>query len=427
MNRYEKNIIGGILARRVLASDINLLPSDFSDTELGACLEILKKYEENNQHVDAELLAELLVTEKTDIAFLSEQDFILMQASASSATIVLDAVKKIKAESLKNYLLTETANVATASDKSAETLLNRLKRIVETAESEFSSAENNFVMIEDLADGMEAMYEDFHQGISYAVPTFFSQFDELLLDGFSKGDLHLILGQTGAGKSSLALNCIRNQAVNGCFVGLVSLEMSDKENVMRFQASDASIPRWKMRKGLSDYDLKRLVEHLKTFKGVPIAIDTRTQDIETLRLNVKPLVEEKDLKILYVDYLQLMNSKKVNDTRANEVQTISRELKKLAMELDIPIVALAQFNNGVMNASIFDVMNYVRESGSIKQDASTISYIQVEQSDNTNFNLPKDAKLTVLKNRNGQTFKPIEMEFKGEVFTFSEVSNEQVL
>ena len=89
------------------------------------------------------------------------------------------------------------------------------------------------------------------------------------------------------------------------------------------------------------------------------------------------------------------------------------------MSLKIPIVALVQFNNAVMNASLFDVINHIRESGSIKQDASTIQYIQVEQTDKPTE--LKAAKNTIIKNRNGEIFTTVNLSYKGAEFKFYEV------
>jgi replicative DNA helicase len=130
------------------------------------------------------------------------------------------------------------------------------------------------------------------------------------------------------------------------------------------------------------------------------------------------MVEGFDMKILYVDYLQLLSSKHGAGNRATEVQAISRTLKEIAMDNKIPVVSLCQFNRSAGQANIYDILSHLKESSGIEQDASTILYIQIEKTDQPK--QVKDAKLTVLKNRNGATFKPIDLHYRGETFTFSE-------
>lgn len=413
----EQLIIGAILAGRIAPSTASLDPSDFSNEDLGRAYAFLRDAEANGETIDAPTLHKRLVGD--ELAWISANDFERMAQAATSNILAFDAVSRVKAESLKSYLLGKASAISLDTAKPASALLDEWRRALGHAESFYATADNSFQFMSEIVPRVRAVYEDLHAGRSYAVPTYFAETDRLLGDGYSKGDLHVIVGQTGAGKSSIALNHALNQARAGHTVGIVSREMSDIENVMRIQASDAGIPRWQMRKDMLDMTFRNLVENLADVEGLPIAFDTRTNDVETLAFNVAQMVEKYGMEILYVDYLQLLSSKNANDTRAGEVQAISRRLKTLAMDTKIPIVALCQFNNGVVNASLFDVMNFIRESGSIKQDASTIAYIQVEQTEERKD--VKDAKYTVLKNRNGEAFASVQMQFTGAQFKFAEV------
>lgn len=420
MSLYETKIIGGVTAGIVLPSALGLEAADFSDEDLGHVFRVAAAIERDGAKCDPDLVASRLA-EIGDIAFYSASDFRQMAAAAQSASVVHRAAEKVKAVALKSYILQRSSEIGLDKAKSGAALLDELKRLVAYCESEFSTSENAFVMLDEIAPKVEAVYDDLHRGVSYAVPTGFAGIDRMLGDGFSKGDLHVIVGMTGHGKSALALNYALHQARAGRLVGIVSREMSDIENVIRLQAADAGIPRWHIRSEMFDNTRELLRGHLASFRSLPLAFDTRSDDIETIRVETLKMVETKGMEVLYVDYLQLLTSKNVKDTRALEVQTISRELKKLAMETGIPVVALCQFNNGVTNATMYDAANYIRESGSIKQDASTIQYIQVEHTDQPVDE--KDAKLTILKNRNGETFRPIGLRFRGAEFRFSEAGS----
>lgn len=413
MNPYEPKIIGGILKGYIRPSEVSLDPSDFENDELAACLVHAQAIESDGKTVDSHLLHSRL----TNDSFYTPSDLDLMATSVLSASVVYEAIDKVKSVALKSYLLSESASIALCEDKSAPELLDKLKSIVAKAEDHYRTSDNNFVFMSDIVPQLKAVYDDLHAGISYAVPTFFPLVDAEILDGFSRGDEHIIVGFTGSGKSALALAFAQRQARQGMVVGVVSREMSAVENAMRLQSSDAQIPRWHMKKDMFDSTHKQLIDHLETMSGLPIAFDTRTSNVEDLRPQVKRMVEAYDMKILYVDYLQLLSGGDAS-TRANEVQSISRCLKEIAMDNKIPVVSLCQFNRGAANASIFDILTHLKESSGIEQDASTIMYIQLEKTEERK--QVKDAKITILKNRNGATFHSIELQYRGETFTFNE-------
>lgn len=419
MRIYEQKLIGAIAAGVVKPSDVNLDSSDFSESDLGVCLNVAKQIEAEGKTIDADLL--YARTSLTDAVFYAASDFRLWGRTAQSASVAFEAAERVRAASLKSFLLEKTATLALQDNLSGAELLDRIKQSAQEADKFYAAKGNSFVFLKDIAAKSAVVYRDLYAGKSYSVPTYFSQYDEALLDGYSRGDEHLIVGFTGHGKSALALNCALNQAKRKTVVGVVSREMSDIENVMRLQSADAQIPRWKIRKDMSDLTYRALLTHLDDFSQLPIAFDTTTEDVEDLRPQVKRMVDDEGLGILYVDYLQLMTSGSNSDMRSTEVQSISRTLKQIAMENNIPVVSLVQFNNGALNASIYDVMNFIRESGSIKQDASTITYIQVEQTEERK--QIKDAKITILKNRNGETFTPILLKYQGEIFQFTEAVN----
>jgi replicative DNA helicase len=130
------------------------------------------------------------------------------------------------------------------------------------------------------------------------------------------------------------------------------------------------------------------------------------------------MVEQFDMKILYVDYLQLIESNNRRGSRAEDVAAVSRGLKLIAMENNIPVVALSQFNRGAIQADVTDLLSHLKESSGLEQDASTVSYIQINNADP--LAKIKSAKFQVLKNRNGVTFKPVMLDYTGETFTFNE-------
>lgn len=410
---YEQKIIGGIVSGLIVPSGVDLASTDFENADLGRCLEIARELELENKPINAEVL----ISRLSEQDFYNVNDFNLMAQSCGSVSMALEAVDRVKGKALKSFLLQQTASLAIADKKTGTQILDNLRDLVTHAEQYYQTSDNNFVFLKDLVGQVKGVYTDLHAGTSYAVSTGFPEIDEHIVDGFSKGDLHVIVGFTGQGKSALALNCAKFQAKQNICVGVLSREMSAIENVMRLQSAETGTARWKIRKNLYIDDFYKLTDNLDEIAKLPIAFDTRTKDIESLRPQVRKMVEQYDMQILYVDYLQLLSSSK-NSTRAEEVAAVSRGLKEIAMENKIPVVALCQYNRAAANASVFDLINFLKESSGIEQDSSTIVYIQIEKTEEKK--QIKDAKLTVLKNRNGATFASVDLRYHGEIFTFYE-------
>lgn len=411
----EKLIIGGIVAGRVRPSDIALSASDFADDDHAMLLNAAHKLEGQNHAIDAESL--LGAFREFDAAgWMSLHILNEYGAMASSAYSVHQAVKRIRDASTKADV---TARIETilASDKSGGQIVDELRAIVAGVQQ--TGTANDFAFLADLADEQKRLYRELHEGVSNSVPTGFPQWDAKLLDGFSKGDAHVIVGMTGSGKSSLALNAALNQAEAGLTVGVVSREMAAHENVMRLQSAKGRIPRWRIRRNMDSATADELERGIERMKDLRIAFNTRSADIETVVTQSRLMKHEHGLDILYVDYLQLLRSEAKHATRANEVQGISRALKELAMELGIPVVSLCQFSRGAVNAPVTELISHLKESSGIEQDASTITLIQTERAEEHTNGLPA-AKLTILKNRNGATFSPVHMRFDGEIFSFFE-------
>jgi replicative DNA helicase len=194
--------------------------------------------------------------------------------------------------------------------------------------------------------------------------------------------------------------------------------MSDLENAMRLISTQTQIPRWKMRKDIYEETYNQLMASMAELAQLQIAFDIKTKTVEDAARQTKLWVQNKGLSILYVDYLQLLGSKLKYGSRAEAVAAVSRGLKEIAMDNNIPVVALSQFRRGTKDVPVEELLEYLKESSGIEQDASTVTYIQIDNG------VPdatiKPAKLVVLKNRNGATFTPVMLDYRGETFTFSQ-------
>ncbi|HXG85514.1 MAG TPA: DnaB-like helicase C-terminal domain-containing protein [Pyrinomonadaceae bacterium] len=422
LKRHEEHIIGGLFKGVIATTDIKIGVADFA--EYGKLFGIIRQIEADGAGIpDAETVY-AAASALDDFSWHSVEDFRRMAEAPISASSAIAAAAALRSSSLKEDLTTRAANLFANPERlSGGEMLTQMKAICAEAEAEYSEVRGGFKWLKELTPKVGKVYEDLYNGISYTVPTGFKGIDEAILDGFSKADLHLIVGMTGSGKTALALNFARNQAKTGLPVGIVSREMSDIENIIRLQVAETKTPRWYIRKGLHEYDYKKLTENLTALGELPILINTETVNVEDLRPQVRQLVDEHGLGIFYVDYLQLMKSNGNQARRDLEIAAVSRTLKEIAMENNIPVVALCQFNRGAINASVFEIMHHLKESSGLEQDASTIIFIEVEQTQEKKD--VKTAKTTVLKNRNGAPFVETPLNYKGDVFTFSEITNEQ--
>jgi replicative DNA helicase len=263
-----------------------------------------------------------------------------------------------------------------------------------------SSAINNIEELKNKEDGLSG------------VPSGFSRLDRVT-SGWQKSDLVIIAARPGMGKTALALSMCRNIAINHKTpIGIFSLEMSTDQLVNRLISSESEIPSNKLRKGnLAEYEFVQLHEKIKDLAEAPIYIDdTPGLSVFELRAKARRLVKNHGVKIIIVDYLQLMTAggNKIGN-REQEISTISRSLKGIAKELKIPVIALSQVNRGVesrTSTSKRPILADLRESGAIEQDADIVTFIyrpeyykiyEWENADDSR----GQAEIIIAKHRNG--------------------------
>src|SRR3954470_19350090 len=182
----------------------------------------------------------------------------------------------------------------------------------------------------------------------YGVPTGFRELDELT-NGFHPGQLIVVAGRPATGKSTLALDAVRAASIkHGLTSALFSLEMGRTEITMRLLSAEARVLLTHLRTGqMTDDDWNRLARKMGEIAEAPLFIDDSANlSMMEIRAKARRLKQRHDLKLVVVDYLQLMTSPKKVENRQQEVSEISRSLKLLAKELEIPVIAISQLNRG---------------------------------------------------------------------------------
>ncbi len=243
-------------------------------------------------------------------------------------------------------------------------------------------------------------------GVMTGVPTGFSDLDRLL-NGLHPGQLIIVAGRPGLGKSTAAMDFARSTSVKHNLASAIfSLEMSKVEIVMRLLSAEARVPLHVLRSGqLSDDDWTKLARRMGEISEAPLFVDdTPNMNLMEIRAKARRLKQRHDLKLVVVDYLQLMSSPKRTESRQQEVAELSRGLKLLAKEIECPVVAVSQLNRGPeQRTDKRPQLSDLRESGSIEQDADVV--ILLHRDDYYDRESPRagEADFIVAKHRNGPT------------------------
>lgn len=268
-----------------------------------------------------------------------------------------------------------------------------------------------------------------------------------MTSGWQNSDLVIIAARPAMGKTAFVLSMAKNIAItNKVPVAMFSLEMSNVQLVNRLIVNVCEIPGEKIKSGqLAPYEWGQLDYKIREMFDAPLYVDdTPSLSVFELRTKARRLVRDYGVKIIIIDYLQLMNASGMSyNSRQEEVSTISRSLKGLAKELNIPIIALSQLNrsveqrvgqgNGDGNNAASNArpqLSDLRESGAIEQDADMVCFIHRPEyykmyKDQHGNDLRGVAEIIIAKHRNGAV-GDVKLRFRGEYARFSDLSEENI-
>lgn len=258
--------------------------------------------------------------------------------------------------------------------------------------------------------------------------TGFHELDKVT-SGWQSSDLIIIAARPAMGKTAFVLSMAKNMAVNyNIPIAVFSLEMSNLQLVNRLISNVCELPGEKIKSGqLTSLEWDQLMARIKHLNGAPLYIDdTASLSVFELRTKARRLVREHDIKMIIIDYLQLMNASGMKfGSREQEVSMISRSLKQLAKELNIPIIALSQLSRQVENRSDNKrpQLSDLRESGAIEQDADIVCFIHRPEyyyhsdTDPSGKDIRGLAEFIIAKHRSGSV-KDVNMRFRAQFARF---------
>lgn len=261
-------------------------------------------------------------------------------------------------------------------------------------------------------------------GEMVGVPTGFIDLDSLT-NGLHPGQLVIVAARPALGKSTLGLDICRSASIkHGLASVIFSLEMSRNEIVMRLLSAEAQVPLQHMRNGsMSDSDWTKLAAKMGVVSEAPLFIDDSPNlTLMEIRAKGRRLKQRHDLRLIVVDYLQLMTSGKRVENRQQEVSEFSRSLKLLAKELDVPVIAISQLNRGPeQRQDKRPLLADLRESGSLEQDADMVILLHREDAYERESPRAGEADLIVAKHRNGPT-ATVTVAFQGHYSRFTDMA-----
>ena len=319
-----------------------------------------------------------------------------------------------------------------------EDTTDAFKLLDHTAQEIFEVTESN--IRKNYADMKTLMYQamkelearkDHKDGLT-GVPSGFTALDRLT-SGWQNSDLIIIAARPGMGKTAFVVSAMRNAAVDfDHAVAIFSLEMSSVQLVNRLISAEAELESEKIKKGnLADYEWKQLVHKTDRLSKAKIFIDdTPALSILELRAKCRRLKAQHDVKVIIIDYLQLMSgesSKTGGGNREQEIASISRALKGIAKELNIPVIALSQLSRAVetRGGDKRPQLSDLRESGSIEQDADMVMFLYRPEyygitQDESGMPTQGTGEVIIAKHRNG-SLDTIQLKFIGKFTKFMDL------
>ena len=279
-------------------------------------------------------------------------------------------------------------------------------------------------IMEGALDEIEAI--DSRGDAMIGVPTGFTDLDELT-NGLHPGQMIILAARPAMGKSTLGLDFARSASIkHGLTSCIFSLEMSRTEITMRLLSAEAKVPLHHMRNGkMTDDDWAKLARKMGEVSEAPLFIDDSPNlTMMEIRAKARRLKQRHDLKMIIIDYMQLMTSGKKVESRQLEVSEFSRSIKLLAKELEVPVIAISQLNRGAeQRTDKRPMLSDLRESGSLEQDADMVILLHREDAYERESTRPGEADFIVAKHRNGPTANVV-VAFQGHYSRFVDMAHD---
>ncbi len=427
----ERAILGSLIVYPELLDQLlpQLKPNDFFNQRNKIVYEAIFEIANSGKLIDILVLKDFL-TKQEKLDLIGGPSYLLQLVEESvPPDIAFQLVPIIKEKSILRALIESSQKIiskAKKGDIDINALLEEAENIIFQI-TENKSTVDYFHISDVLKETLRIINELAKKDtVITGVPTGFYDLDRLTT-GFHPGDLVIVAARPGMGKTSFALSIVHHLAFeNDEAVAFFSLEMSRQQIAMRLLGEESKIPLKKIRSGfLNEEEIRRLAEiSIKMMKAPLFIDDTASLSILDLKAKARRLKKDHDIKLIIVDYLQLLRSHRRTENRQQEVAEISRGLKALAKELEIPVIALAQLSRQAeLRADKRPQLADLRESGSIEQDADLVLFIHRPEYYKKNPSPQEEgvAEIIIAKQRNGPT-GTVHLAFIKEITKFENLA-----
>lgn len=429
----EQSVLGSmILEREAIARVIEILNdrSFYLDSHRKIFNTILSLYDKNIP-VDLVTLTDELNNRKESETIGGAEYLATLLEQTPSITNIIHYAKIVKEKATLREMIIAAQKIASAGyetvsnvddvlDKAEQLVFNiKEKRVTKGFTPIKAIVKESFEVIEQLRESKKRVT---------GIPSGFRDLDNLTT-GFHPQELIVIAARPSIGKTALCLNIAANAAMRAkSGVGIFSLEMAKQQVVQRMLCTEAEVSSQKVRTGyVGDKDWPNLTAAAGALYEAPIFIDdTPAISILELRAKARRLKSKEDIKLIIVDYLQLMSGPST-ENRQQEISAISRSLKGLAKELDIPIIAVSQLSRAVeTRQDRRPILSDLRESGAIEQDADSVFFIHRPHRYSEDPDKKGRADIIIGKQRNGP-LGTIKLAFLEEYTKFKDLSKERMM
>lgn len=416
----EACVLGSILIDKdaIVAVAEFLRPEHFYESNNGLIYQALLDLYEQRKPIDIVTLKDELKKRKTLTRIGGSSYLANLVNQVPTAAHVEQYGRIVRDNYTKRELISASAKITQSAfddGQEATKVLDKAEQAI------FSLSQRHLKQVflpvkEILAESFDRL-DELHKtaGGLRGVPTGFKDLDNTLA-GMQNSNLLILAARPGLGKTALALGLAQHVAVKERLpVGFFSLEMSKEELVDRLLVSQADIDAWRLKTGrLEEEDFTKLSEAMGELAEAPLFIDdTPAMTILEMRTKARRLMAEQGLRLLVVDYLQLMRSVRQLENRVQEVSEISMGLKNLARELKVPVLAVSQLSRAVeQRGRKRPQLADLRESGALEQDADVVMFLWREDEEDL-----ENIELEIAKHRNGP-LRRLKLRFRGDRIRF---------
>ncbi len=426
----EVSVLGSLLLDNELIGEVLeiLNPEDFYLHGHQLIFEVILDLYDENRPVDQVIVCEEL--EKRDqMESVGGPDRVVELAeSVPSTASCIEHAKLIRGKAILRRLV----NVCNRMAQNALSESGDPDEILEEAERQIfkvarSREEQQSISVGDLLkDTIEQIEESREQdGLVTGIPTGLRDLDEKL-GGFQKGGFIVLAGRPSMGKTSLAQTFAAHTTIQEKVpTAIFSLEMTADQIARNMLLAEAGVPPYKVKKGMiGEEEMQKITNVAGSFEDTPLYIDDSSAvSSQELRARIRRLKSKKDIELVFVDYLQMMEGPDVH-SRQEEIAVISRSLKGIARELNIAVVALSQLNRQVeQRETPRPKLADLRESGAIEQDADVVMMLYRDYYYSGNEDKKGITEILITKHRNGPT-GTVEVHFDQNLMRFENLAQD---